>query len=393
MLKTKSDLVNHIYDICRINTDMDSLEREISTLYNKYNIPKVVAYDAVTFKRDLYRCETSFLFMLLSVLDEKSLPQYFSDSEIKIYGNMRLEDDAVISLPLAFNVIQIDENQWIGRITCRELMQLRKAHFIRYNENTQRALTRKTRNGKEQWSITINRSAVKEIKQSFETKAYIPNILTFNITEEGKIKYRDSALFIDDISYLDILDGYHRYLALCQLADNDQDFDYTMELRLVHFTQEKARQFIWQEDQKTKMKKIVSNSYNQASLGTQCVNVLNQSEPFMNKINNNDGVIKAAIMTSAIDKFFFNEKRKYERKDVILVKKELISRANKMEDLSPDLFDSKWDERFVLAFVAGDSPDRINQLYDWMLQNPLFKDNVTDKNISYLYGKIKMGEV
>lgn len=66
----------------------------------------------------------------------------------------------------------------------------------------------------------------------------------------------------------------HRYIAISDLSNLNEDFDYPMELRSTMFSESKAQQMIWQKDQKTKMRKIESDSLNQNNFANQVINFI-----------------------------------------------------------------------------------------------------------------------
>ena len=222
------------------------------------------------------------LFVLTVVTMNDRLAEFFTETEINTYKNQKIEksDD----FPLVFDVVEIANDQWIGRVTVKELMKLRNLHLVNYNANTQRALRRVTINGVEQFKIFINAKAKNAIKESLETRAYIPNTITLNIPEDADYSFKGNKLTINEINHFDIIDGYHRYCAIQELYDLNHDFDYNIELRLVCFTEEKAKRFIWQEDQKTKMRKIDSERMNTSSLSNQFCDRFYGVEPFRNNI-------------------------------------------------------------------------------------------------------------
>ena len=74
---------------------------------------------------------------------------------------------------------------------------------------------------------------------------------------------------------MDILDGYHRYISMSEIVREDPTFDYPMMIQIVSFSEEKARQFIFQEDQKTQMKKVDSAAMNQYNPANTAVAKLN----------------------------------------------------------------------------------------------------------------------
>jgi hypothetical protein len=80
-----------------------------------------------------------------------------------------------------------------------------------------------------------------------------------------------------------------------------------MELRIVNFTEDKAKQFIWQEDQKTQMRKIDSKSMNMNSSANIVVTRLNENVRCNLKglISRNEGTIPFGELAELVDYFYF----------------------------------------------------------------------------------------
>ena len=101
---------------------------------------------------------------------------------------------------------------------------------------------------------------------------------------------------------MDILDGYHRYIAISQVVREYPEWDYQMELRITTFTEEKAKQFIYQNDQKTQMRRINSESMNQYSPSNIVVEKLNTnpSSNIRGQISRNNGNIDFSFLSAVI---------------------------------------------------------------------------------------------
>ena len=82
------------------------------------------------------------LFILLdsisNVLDKHgyncNVEHFYTTQEIKHYSNSKY-DVKKIKFPLIFKMIQVEDDQWIGKITVDMLMQLRKAQLINYTKD------------------------------------------------------------------------------------------------------------------------------------------------------------------------------------------------------------------------------------------------------------------
>lgn len=253
--------------------------------YLNYNVPKSLTADLVAGRKTFAEVSEFCLFILIKGFDEiynkNNIGLFYTEQEIKAYLSAKYEI-AGSKFPIEFNVIQVTPNQWIGSIDVQSLMKLRNAQLINYNENAQRALQKVIKGDKEFFKIQINKKAVNDIVDSLKSEMYIPDDLTLNIPEEDiendfVFDPRTNRLVIKNIKHFDMTDGYHRYLSLCRLYDLNNEFNYNMELRITNFSEEKARQFIWQKDQKTKMRKIDSESFNTVNPGNIVASKINES--------------------------------------------------------------------------------------------------------------------
>ncbi len=232
-------------------------------------------------------------------------------------------------------------------------MKLRDAKLINYNENTQRTLRRIIKGTEEKYSIAINYKQVHAIEESFESGVYISNTITLNIPSEADFDYIDGRLIINSIEHFDIIDGYHRYLALSNINKKNPNFNIVMELRIVCFSEEKAKQFIWQEDQKTKMKKIDSDLMNRNNNGNQVVTLLNQSGIVAGRVNTTNGIINAAVMARALNETFFRENKLVSRSLYIRVRNHIVDAITYIYDENTKILDDKWNEEYICAFVVA----------------------------------------
>lgn len=404
MLKSKEELAKKITRICE-NKVSDLKYKEVinkwtDTLFQSYNIPHSLSNDILSLRVNPVDYEDYILFAVLSIIsEEKTVKDYFTESEIKKYSAKKYAEKK-IKFPIRWKMVQVSDDQWIGSISVKELMQLRNARLINYNENTQRPLSRKTINGEEVYRITINEAAISAIMDSYANGTYISNTITLNMPEDTEMRYSDGEVVINQISSFDILDGYHRYLAMQRLYLNDKNFDYTMEFRLVCFPEEKAKQFIWQEDQKTKMSKIDSDSMNQNNIANQIVNRLNQKSPFNGLINNNKSIIDAGSFSYFINQYLCGDiSKKQERKEMISMSNTIYENMLILVDNAPSIIDKRWDILYLVSVIHAISlqvPEKkfistVEKLYSIFTDpdNEIIVRNFKNKNI----GKIDINRI
>lgn len=317
----------------------------------KYGLSYSAVSDLLSQRVHISTASDFELFAIMNAFSDGLTRDYFTPIEIKKYSDYKVKESK-ISFPIEFNVIQVAEDQWLGSITAKQLMLFRDTQFINYNQNTQRTMTRINRGVFESYKITLNRKAVEGIKKSFTRNAYIPNTITLNLPDDAEFDYDEdeNKLIITSISHFDILDGYHRYIAISELTNSDPDFDYTMELRIVSFSEEKAKQFIWQEDQKTKMSKADSSTFNQYKASNIIAQRLN-SGALRGIVNSNGGIIDTAVLTNILDYTYLKGKQDLTRSEEISLAKKIGKDFEKLEESDPKIFDSRWDREYTICVI------------------------------------------
>lgn len=349
MLKSREKLNDRIVLLISRLEERRPLYDELN---EKYNIPISLTADICTNREDISSVGDFIAFAMLDGLSQNEVKKYFTEEEIKVFSKQKLAHEE-FELPLVFNdMVQVAPDQWIGKISARELMRLKDAQIIKYNENTQRTMRRIIHGEDRYYRIALNNKSVTEIKESLSNGSYIPDDITLNMPfESTEFAYSNGKITITELDMLDILDGYHRYIAISRLITEDKNFDYPMELRLVSFSEEKAKQFIYQKDQKTKMRQVDSNALNQYSPANIIVNQLN-TEPSSNiqgMIGRNGGNINLTELSAMIDYYWFRGVGKVSRKDILVVKKEIQDKFNAF--ISSDL---KWaDHVFTVKEIAA----------------------------------------
>jgi len=291
--------------------------------------------------------------VLESIGDHNRLTAYFVRNEILRYQMEKLKIDVLDfpNKPLVFDMLQITENQFIGRYSAKELMKLRSNSLLDYNTNTQRVMTYKILNGEGTYHITINYRAVREIREKLETGVFIPNTITLNMNPEKNpdFTYKDGKLTVTAIDGFDIVDGFHRYLAMGQIHDVNKNFDYPLELRICCFPDNIAKQFIYQEDQKTQMNRTASRSMNQHSSINQVINRVNEDSKcyLVGQIKSN-GLLDAGVLADGLNSLKVNTPR-----EIYVESKRLTDYINKIVEHDWNLAENHWSKRQIVLLAYG----------------------------------------
>ena len=359
--KSRDDLNKHATDVFMRSETVNKvkLRRQFyDDLYDKFNLPVSIAEEMITFKKDIKEFSTIEVFWVMWFLDRKCLSKYFTETEIDVFSKDKYEEDK-IEFPIVFdNICKIADDQYIGSISAQMLMKLKNARLINYDENEQRALKKVKSGSVEIYKPYVNEKSVKEIKKAMEDGIYIPDPMTLNMPFGSEFEFKDHKLIVYSLpqGMFNLDDGYHRYLAISQIYDFDKSFDYTMILQIVNFDNTKANTFIFQLDQKTQMKKIISDTYDPNAIPNKIMSRINH-DPTCNiqgMIGRNRYNINSASLGKLISYYYpsKNIRREDEAKFVIQTSKTLVNKFNVLTT-QDDTFLGKYSDAmlFTTMFV------------------------------------------
>lgn len=336
-----------------------------ANLLDKFNMKTTVAEEMINFKRDIKEFSSFEIFCVLYFLDQGSLKKFFTQSEIDNLAKEKFEDNKA-EFPIVFNdMVQVTPDQWIGRITLQELMQMKRSRMLNYDENEQRAMERVKSGSIEVFKPFVNRKSVREIKELMLNGAYVPDPITLNMQDGASYEYKNHTLTVYELpnGMFNLNDGYHRYLAMSQINDFDKNFDYVMELRIICFSNIKANNFIFQQDQKTRMRKIISDSYNSSSMANAVIARLKEDTTcnVSNLIGRNKANINEAVLGKLISHFYIERgtKKEDQIKEVIKIKNELKEKFNALTEQDDRFFGNYSDQLlFITIYVFKNCEER-----------------------------------
>ena len=351
MLKSRVELENYLESRCEKLLVNKEKQRVIEdALWERHRILPDFTNDLLTKRASLSDQSEYILFCLLEgiiLLDsKKDLKEFFLPTEIEVYSKVVGASMNEIKMPIVINAIQIASDQWIGGVDVDFFVKLRNAQKINYNENTQRTLRRIIRGETEYYKIAVNKRAVSEIQRRFTERSFIPNTITLNIpmNENSEFYYdtEKNQLVINKLDAFDISDGYHRFLAMCRAKDEDKEFNYPMEVRITWFEEHKAKQFTFQEDQKTSMKKIDSKALDMTASANIVVERLNQDPLclFKGLITRQGSVISSADLGQLIGYFYFKNSGKVSNIEVMKTTEEIKKYLNAWAGHNPYLLET-----------------------------------------------------
>lgn len=377
MLKDKFELEKYLNKKCfslAINTEL--CNKIFDYAHEQYDIPKVLVSDYILQRKEISESTEFILFIILDSITacyrqnaSLSVENFYTEKEIKFYRSSKYIEEK-IEFPLKFKMVQIDEDQWIGKTDVKTLMKLRNAQIITYNTEAQRTMQKIVYGDKIAYKITVNKHAVQKIFESFQKQRFIPNTITLNIPMENYSDFHYSEdtcmLSIKELDHFDITDGYHRYIALCRAYDLDPDFNYTMELRIINFSEDKAKQFIYQEDQKTKMSKIASNSMNMDNPANIVVTRLNDNVRFNFKglVSRNEGIIDLGEFAELVNYFYFKGKKLTKQSERIIsieATNEIVANFNMLSEYDTSYLNNRMEFTTLIAAMF---------CFDYFKKNP-----------------------
>ena len=346
------------------------MQNTVKEMDKRYNYPSDKTVSIINEKIPLDSLNSEEVFWLLSVVLSKEVEKSYTEKEIKKYSSMQYKREEFNSLSI--HCLEVSQGeQWIGVLpnAAEFFVNLRNNRKIYYNSNAQRAMTmERLKNGKVLWRITINRGVLKKIRECFKTKKFIPNTITLNIDPdtETEVNYQDGILSITNLDHFDITDGFHRYRALCDENDIDPSFSYPMEIRITRFSDNKASYFVWQEDQKTPMKRKDAAALNTESIESKIVRRLNDSDGCLqDNIGRNNSRIQIADVVEAIKKVY-DTKHIYNQPDFIKETAKQINRKwNAFVDEYPDVFTDKYSSEVVMKMIQHSKENTpIQEMYN-----------------------------
>ena len=402
MKKTRQELEQYLTKHCnKISLKQDKINEIVNVLMEEHQIPASITTDMIS-RGKLAGQDISVLFCLLKAIGVQNktreiIDEFFMPVEIQTYSNTKFEKQK-IKFPIIIPCIQVAEDQWIGATDTKFFMDLRRAQMISYNENAQRVLTRVTKaNGEESYKITIVEETVTGICERLDRKEYIPTPITLNIPQEdddAKFFYDEEqkSLVIRSLSAFDISDGYHRYVAMGRKYDENKDFNYPWELRIINFPETKARHFVFQEDQKTKMTKLNSDSMDSYNAGNIVVTRLNDDMnfDFYHQINNTNGKINFAQFAQIVNWFYFQANKKVDNAEIRRVQNELKTKFNTLFGQNDEYLNKKieYKKLVVIMYVLCNVPEE--ELWDNIINKMVEKiGNIDNRKLQVSKGITK----
>lgn len=186
-----------------------------------------------------------------------NVDDYFTKSEIKDslqYTSLLDYASNGSQLPLERSeVISYDSSTFMTKMSVQTINELLQGGDLYYNFDTQRESKYVERKNKVIRVPKVNKKAVREIAQHLLNGTLIKTTLVFNAapntSDEGEeliYNSRKNVLMITEGTRLDILDGYHRTLAIQQALLTKPDLDFDFPVLITNYSTKKAQMYIGQ---------------------------------------------------------------------------------------------------------------------------------------------------
>lgn len=207
---------------------------------------------------------------------------YFTDKEIeqfKVPFNQNIKDGDVV-----FDEwFQLNPDQYSTKKTSDDMIIWMELNKIIYNPDTQRDLVEKTVNGLVVKQIDINDKAIEQMMELMINDQFISDDIVLNIntdintSSELLPKIVNGKLIIPQGAQIDLIDGYHRFRAICLTKSLHPEWQFTCGIKIVMFDTERANMFMLQQDKKTHLKKAQAARINQNDESNFIINRLNRN--------------------------------------------------------------------------------------------------------------------
>lgn len=181
--------------------------------------------------------------------------KYFMDSEITEFNQPYPDENKDIDLIIT-DWKQVSPYKYKIYTNIDEVILWRNYNKLRFNPATQRDLITIKLNGKTIKKLDINKDSKKEMKNLMIKGLYYNVCGTININPDvSPLPYKDGKnLVIPKEAHMDLIEGFHNYLAETELKDENPDWQFDIEFDLRILNEEEANQFIIQMNKKNHFK-------------------------------------------------------------------------------------------------------------------------------------------
>lgn len=313
---------------------------------------------------------------------------FFSDKEIIRFSNLKADYLKAEIYPIKISpVIEIAEDQWVTKISIDLLKEFYDNQLIIYNPRTQRQLKQMRRGQDVLYTIDIVSSSVKAIEGLMNKGEFVPNALTLNLNvDDPEVDFDiiGSELILNSGKF-DIIDGFHRFRAAINTKIKNPDFQFNFILNIMNFTEDKACQYIEQEDKRNKISKSYLASMDKSSSTNIIIDKLNNTldSPVRGKIERaHRGEIDKAILFSLLE--FILKTKDMNRSQCIRTAVFIINILKIIQENNPDVV---FDDTTMPVIIYGSTISKdvyecAEKIETALEKNVPIISNVTDMKIN-----------
>lgn len=229
---------------------------------------------------------------------------YFSEEEIEEYKKPLADEED-------FDIIitdwrQVSENKYTIYIGIDEVIRWRNYNKLRFNPETQRDLITIMKNGVPIKKLDINRKSINEMKELRKKGLYFPVRGIININPEYNdrpIIDKDGNMVVSAETHMDLIEGFHNYISMCEVKDENPDYEELCEFDIMLLNVDDANRFILQMDKKNHFKSNQTIRMDKINQVNYVINQLNKSGEFhlYGTINSNMAVFINRIISTLFD--------------------------------------------------------------------------------------------
>ena len=313
---------------------------------------------------------------------------FFSDKEIIRFSNLKADYLKAEIYPIKISpVIEIAEDQWVTKISIDLLKEFYDNQLIIYNPRTQRQLKQMRRGQDVLYTIDIVSSSVKAIEGLMNKGEFVPNALTLNLNvDDPEVDFDiiGSELVLNSGKF-DIIDGFHRFRAAINTKIKNPDFQFNFILNIMNFTEDKACQYIEQEDKRNKISKSYLASMDKSSSTNIIIDKLNNTldSPVRGKIERaHRGEIDKAILFSLLE--FILKTKDMNRSQCIRTAVFIINILKIIQENNPDIV---FDDTTMPVIIYGSTISKdvyecAEKIESALEKNVPIISNVTDMKVN-----------
>lgn len=262
------------FDLFR--TDRDIYEGIRNGITGRMSVGKFAEFyngeDVIVNDEELYWMAKLFMKMFKDIPEEQvekfnlfpiKLSEYYTVEEVNraelytIDVENEIEDTLVLN-----NVMKVSHDEYVCyNVSYKDIAKALDNGLITYNFETQRNPVIKYSNYSDDiyYKPKIFNKTVQEIYEDMINEEFIPNMLTWNILNTGMERFeydgrkRQLIFTKDSGSQINIIDGYHRIIAIRKVMEERPDFEGHMQIKIFNFDVDKAKKFIAQESKGNKV--------------------------------------------------------------------------------------------------------------------------------------------